>query len=378
MRLTKLTDGLLGMAVALSILSRSAGAVPAAVTVQGRLTDSEGLGRNGSFSVKFTVYNAETGGTVLWTKTVSSLPVRGGTFQTLLAETAGQPKLSDVFSGGTPWLELKVLSGPGIPVPEEPMAPRQPLVSVPFSFGAQSAEALVAEGAAVVKAAGAERLRVAADGKVGIGTANPTAALHVAGVAGTDGVRFPDGTLQTRAAGIVYTRWGRTVCPAGAALLYAGWVGGGHYAQSGSGGTLCLSDAPTYDEPSDANEDGALIYGTEYETAAHGVASLRSLQEYKARCAVCYRADATASFMLPASQTCPAGWTAEYAGYLMATHYTQNNRDFCCVDRAPEPAGNQDNHNGNLWYPAEYECGALPCPPFKQDREATCAVCSRR
>ena len=36
-------------------------------------------------------------------------------------------------------------------------------------------------------------------GNVGIGTASPTAKLHLGGTAGTDGIRFPDGTLQTTA-----------------------------------------------------------------------------------------------------------------------------------------------------------------------------------
>jgi hypothetical protein len=38
------------------------------------------------------------------------------------------------------------------------------------------------------------------EGNVGIGATSPTAKLHVGGVAGTDGIRFPDGTLQTTAA----------------------------------------------------------------------------------------------------------------------------------------------------------------------------------
>ncbi len=44
-------------------------------------------------------------------------------------------------------------------------------------------------------------LGISAVGGVGIGTNNPTAALHVAGTPGVDGIRFPDGTLQTTAAG---------------------------------------------------------------------------------------------------------------------------------------------------------------------------------
>lgn len=38
------------------------------------------------------------------------------------------------------------------------------------------------------------------DGNVGISNTNPTAKLHIGGTAGVDGIRFPDGTLQTTAA----------------------------------------------------------------------------------------------------------------------------------------------------------------------------------
>jgi hypothetical protein len=44
------------------------------------------------------------------------------------------------------------------------------------------------------------RLVINDAGNVGIGTNSPTAKLHVGGTAGTDGIRFPDGTLQTTAA----------------------------------------------------------------------------------------------------------------------------------------------------------------------------------
>lgn len=45
-----------------------------------------------------------------------------------------------------------------------------------------------------------EAMRIANSGYVGIGTTNPLAKLHIGGTAGVDGIRFPDGTLQTSAA----------------------------------------------------------------------------------------------------------------------------------------------------------------------------------
>ena len=37
-------------------------------------------------------------------------------------------------------------------------------------------------------------------GNVGIGVTNPQAKLHLGGTAGVDGIKFPDGTVQTTAA----------------------------------------------------------------------------------------------------------------------------------------------------------------------------------
>jgi hypothetical protein len=47
----------------------------------------------------------------------------------------------------------------------------------------------------------ADQFLIRAAGGVGIGTNDPQAMLHVGGTAGVDGIMFPDGTLQTTAAG---------------------------------------------------------------------------------------------------------------------------------------------------------------------------------
>ncbi len=44
-----------------------------------------------------------------------------------------------------------------------------------------------------------EKMTILASGNVGIGATNPTAKLHIGGTPGTDGIKFPDGTLQTTA-----------------------------------------------------------------------------------------------------------------------------------------------------------------------------------
>lgn len=179
--------------------------------------------------------------------------------------------------------------------------------------------------------------------------------------------------------GVLYVRWGRDDCPTGTTLVYSGFVASGNRLHTGSAANqLCLADTPSWLDFNDANQEGALLYGTEYETGPYGVASLAPLFELDAPCALCLQPAADAMFMYPGSASCPAGWATEYQGYLMSTHYTLNSREMICVDEDAEGrTGSAADLDGNGWFPTEAECGALPCPPYVQNREFACSVCTR-
>ena len=83
--------------------------------------------------------------------------------------------------------------------------------------------------------------------------------------------------------------------------------------------------------------------------------------------------------MMPARNDCPSGWTEEYHGYLMAEyHAAKHSTEFICVDGNPEYVhGSKQNKNGALLYLVEGVCGSLPCLPYVEGRELTCAVCTK-
>ena len=83
--------------------------------------------------------------------------------------------------------------------------------------------------------------------------------------------------------------------------------------------------------------------------------------------------------MVPATRTCPSGWTAQYTGYLAAGYYGNTAAsEYLCLDGEKEDvfSGNLDQ-NGNLISYVVTKCGSLPCPPYINDRVATCVVCSK-
>lgn len=82
--------------------------------------------------------------------------------------------------------------------------------------------------------------------------------------------------------GIVFTRWGRSVCPSGSRLVYSGFAAGSLYSQPGSGANvLCMRQVPTYGEFYAGNNEGARLYGYEYTSGGLRSTEFTSLSSHE-------------------------------------------------------------------------------------------------
>ena len=134
---------------------------------------------------------------------------------------------------------------------------------------------------------------------------------------------------------------------------------------------------PIYERYRQGLQNDAVIYGAEYETHATGIFS-SSLHDHDVPCAVCRVTRRTSQMMIPGRNVCPAGWTREYKGYLMAEKHSHHRSMYTCVDSYPDyTRGSHVNRDGALFYFVEGRCGSLPCGPYIEGRELTCAVCTR-
>ena len=173
-----------------------------------------------------------------------------------------------------------------------------------------------------------------------------------------------------------YTRWGRKTCPKNSVLVYEGFAAGGLYTDSGAPvNYLCLPQNPDWDNKSENPTKFGLIYGAEYETDK-GV--FHDLSEHEVPCAVC-RVPRSNILIVPGKNTCFGDYIMEYTGYLMTGRPVhQAATEYVCVDGEAEKASKSDvhNHNGKLFYFVRARCGSLKCPPYKENDDLTCVVCS--
>ena len=114
------------------------------------------------------------------------------------------------------------------------------------------------------------------------------------------------GLIGGGASGETFVRWGRSDCPAGVEKVYEGYTAGNHIGHGGGVNTLYLTKSPTWSDYSDADQNGNLVYGTEFNTAGYGVNVLDFVNQYSVACVVCYSEEPV--MMQPGSKVCPTGW----------------------------------------------------------------------
>jgi hypothetical protein len=137
------------------------------LSFQGRLCGTDGSPlADGEYSVQFTIYDAETNGTALWSETQTVVQI-GGVFSAKLGSVTAFP--GDLFADGDRWLGIKVGDDPEI---------GQRVQFTPSPWSIFSANAGADDDWTF---SGNDIYRL--DGNVGIGTSSPSEKLHVAGPA---------------------------------------------------------------------------------------------------------------------------------------------------------------------------------------------------
>ncbi len=105
-------------------------AIPLQISYQGYLTNAAGVPVNGTVSMTFTIYDALSGGSVLWTETQSDIPVSHGVYQVTLGAV-------------TPiGLSFNILYFLEIEIGGEVLSPRRAITSVGYAFRASTVDSI--------------------------------------------------------------------------------------------------------------------------------------------------------------------------------------------------------------------------------------------
>ncbi len=106
--------------------------VPSLINYQGRLTDSAGNPvPDGTYSVTFAIYDAPSGGNILWSE-LQDVTTTDGLFAVLLGSV--NPVTSSAFQGNASYLSIQIGANPE-------QLPRQRFVSSAYSFRSEVADA---------------------------------------------------------------------------------------------------------------------------------------------------------------------------------------------------------------------------------------------
>ncbi|CAG2193936.1 unnamed protein product [Mytilus edulis] len=95
-------------------------------------------------------------------------------------------------------------------------------------------------------------------------------------------------------------------------------------------------------------------------------------------CAVCRNMRVSSSIMIPGRHSCYSGWTEEYNGILASGHEGETASSYICIDKNPEYVSSGEKREGGLMlYVVGLKCGPLPCPPYHNNHQVNCVVCSK-
>lgn len=114
---------------ALLLASPLFAAVPGQVNYQGLLLDDQGQPVTGNVDLAFTLFDASSGGSSLWSEAHADVAVLDGVYDVVLGSSV--PLTPQLVAGGALYLEIEVEG--------ETLAPRQRLVAVPYALQAQRA-----------------------------------------------------------------------------------------------------------------------------------------------------------------------------------------------------------------------------------------------
>jgi len=131
--MNKLNCSFIVVLMVIAFSSIVSGAIPSKINFQGRLTDPAGTVVTGSgYTMTFRIYDAVTGGTLLWTEIQPTVSPISGIFNVQL----GSIIPINITLDDNLWLSIEINA-------DGEMTPRYELVSVPYAFHANVSDNLV-------------------------------------------------------------------------------------------------------------------------------------------------------------------------------------------------------------------------------------------